>query len=1332
MSSRRLPQLMAAVMILVPFLQDPGKVTFDTKLDLPIDPMAFLGRAVHLWDPAGGFGQLQDQAFGYFFPLGPFFALGELLNVPPWVTQRLWEGLLLVLAAEGARRLTRCMTGVSSEAALFAGAAYALAPRVLSTLGPISAEALPTTLLPWALLPLVLYGRGDPRRAVLLSSCAVLAMGGANATLTIAMLPALLLWTLTRRQGRIRLLAWQGVGTLLAVGWWLAPLLLLGKYSPSFLDWIEPASITTKPVDLLAALRGTDHWVAYVGIGGEPVWPAGNALATRPLFVLLTSLVAALGLTGLARRDLPERRFLRVTALIGLLALVSGHTGAITGPFASDVQHVLDGALAPLRNVHKFDALLRLPLVLGAAHVLSRTQLRFQSRRLVPGLAAALAVVLALPLAVNGFRPGPGFDDVPSWWRSAAKYVDTVGQGRTLVLPAAGYERYSWGRTNDPPLQPVATSPWVVRSQVPLGGAGSARLLDSVEAVLATGRGSSALADLLVRSGVGQVLVRNDLDLRFAESLSPEVVHAALWASPGLTKVAEFGPTVTATDAAEHLGGAAAYASVEVWSVQRAVPAVRWYDARRVVQVSGGPEALLPALEAGVVGADDATVLTGDSAAPEPRALVTDTLRRRGRAFALVHRALGPTLSLGEAFDDARRVHDLLTFDAAGHQTVASYDGVVSVSASSSGAEPTAPGGASPDALPWAALDGNPLTAWRSASFGSAVGQWLEVRFASALDPRGLTAQFVASPLLGPAVAEVTVTTDRGSVRQALGTGGLRTPPGTTKTLRLTVAAVDGSARIGNVAISDLRLPGFLPTRSLSTPADLTSTVLPAVVLGMDPEPVPSCTTYAATTSCDAPGAGVLGDPDQLDRTVTTRSGGEMVLSGSVVARPDAGVFDLLDPSPGALRATASSTLGTSPAVRPGAAVDGDPRTTWVAAPSDLAPTLHLVWPSPRTLSSLKLTLSSTTGVSAPLTVRLTSGAGTREVTLRDGTASFLPLTTNQVDVTFPLVVPTTSIEPAAAVVGGAPVGVSELTFPSAGDVAQPRDPATPIELPCGRGPLVVIDGRVVPTLVRGTVRDLLSNAPLALVPCGAGDAPVRLEAGVHHLQVIGTSQFAGRTLVLKPVAAPRSAGKDRTIEVREWGAVHRVLQVGAGSEGMLAVPENANTGWVATLDGHRLTSRTIDGWQQGWLLPAGGAGRVQLDFAPDRSYRAALAGGGIGVGLLLLVTLWSCLRRRSAAPVLAGTGRRAPLLVKAGLAVAVAVLLAGVWGIAALLVGAVLLRLLRGRTWVPLVTLMSAAVVASATGLGAGVGAVRAEQLLALLAVLTVVGAAVVDREPD
>jgi len=56
------------------------------------------------------------------------------------------------------------------------------------------------------------------------------------------------------------------------------------------------------------------------------------------------------------------------------------------------------------------------------------------------------------------------------------------------------------------PLEALAHSPWAVRNQVPLTLAGNTRLVDAVENVLATGRGSTALADVLARSGVGQLL----------------------------------------------------------------------------------------------------------------------------------------------------------------------------------------------------------------------------------------------------------------------------------------------------------------------------------------------------------------------------------------------------------------------------------------------------------------------------------------------------------------------------------------------------------------------------------------------------------------------------------------------------------------------------------------------------------------------------------------------------------------------------------------------------------------------------------------------------------
>ena len=83
-------------------LQDPGRMTFDTKLGVDIDPVGFYERLWHLWNPLEWFGGLQDQYIGYAFPMGAFYLIAHLLHVPVWVAERVWMSLLIVVALLGA------------------------------------------------------------------------------------------------------------------------------------------------------------------------------------------------------------------------------------------------------------------------------------------------------------------------------------------------------------------------------------------------------------------------------------------------------------------------------------------------------------------------------------------------------------------------------------------------------------------------------------------------------------------------------------------------------------------------------------------------------------------------------------------------------------------------------------------------------------------------------------------------------------------------------------------------------------------------------------------------------------------------------------------------------------------------------------------------------------------------------------------------------------------------------------------------------------------------------------------------------------------------------
>ena len=405
----------------------------------------FLLRALHLWDPQGALGQLQNQAYGYLFPVGPFHLALTAAGLPEWVVQRLWWTTILVVAFLGIWRLSRAMGLSQPWVRLIVAVVYALGPRMLSEVAVTSVEVWPLALAPWVLLPLVVPGRTVRWRATR-SGLALACVGGVNAVATGAVLVLPLIWLLTRRWDLqlVRLgLAW-GAAVVVASAWWVLPLLVLGRNSPPFLSWIENAAVTTATASPFEALRGTSAWLGFLATPAGPSWPAAWLLLTSPLLIVATTTIAALGLAGLALRSTPHRPFLLLALVIGLGLVTLGNP--VSGWFADVGRHLLDGPLAPLRNTHKFELVVRLPLVIGLGHLLARAHAMLRRVACPPGLAATGAArrrrhvaarrgLRAPAVGVALARP-EGYRAIPDHWRQAAAWLDAQpAPGAVLVPP---------------------------------------------------------------------------------------------------------------------------------------------------------------------------------------------------------------------------------------------------------------------------------------------------------------------------------------------------------------------------------------------------------------------------------------------------------------------------------------------------------------------------------------------------------------------------------------------------------------------------------------------------------------------------------------------------------------------------------------------------------------------------------------------------------------------------------------------------------------------------------------------------------------------------------
>ncbi|MGK5632262.1 alpha-(1-_3)-arabinofuranosyltransferase domain-containing protein, partial [Streptomyces sp. URMC 123] len=1331
----------------------PGRMAFDTKLGVALDPLGFLGDLGELWQDRGGFGTLSDQYAGYLFPMLPYYALTDLIGLPVWFAERLWLSLILTTAFWGALRLAERL-GVGTARTRPAGAlVYALWPTFTIVIGSTSAAALPGALLPWVLLPLT--STASPARvAAARSALLIPCMGGVNAASTLASLLPVGLYLLSRPAGprKRALIAWWLPGVVLATAWWVVPLLLLGIHGEDFMPYVEQSETTTATMSATELLRGAGNWVAYLHFG-EPWLTAGWTVAASVVTVLCSAFAAALGLAGLARRDLPERRWLVTTVVVVLAIALAGYGGALGAPFHETVRDWFNGPIKPFRSVYKFQTGLALTLALGLAHLTAVAARRRGARAAAPGrrwlpLAAALLVLpgLAWPYLNGGILQPGAFKDLPNHWRATADWLrQNASDNRALVVPATAHGVHTWGTTVDQPLDVLAESRWAQRDYVPFGTPGSRRAMDAVEEALRSGGEVPGLRDFLARAGLHHVVVRNDLDPEQIGYAPPRTVRRALELS-GYRKVAGFGPAQTGGRilADTPLQVQAIYPRPQAVEIYEPVPdggpprpgPVALRPTAGTAVVGGGPEALLR-LAADPAWRDRPAVLAGDNhpgvGTPALRA-TADGLRRADTRFGLIDANTSYTYTAterngpGSLQDPGRPPRQILPTRGIGHQTTAVLDGARSVTASSSGNWLFH----LPQYDPVNAFDGNPDTAWAEGSAGSPVGQWLRIDFT---EPRALPARLRVTPLPGGATRAaptvVRVENDRQAVESPLRPDGtpqmVRAPAGTSPWLRITVRqALPGPPGLSGAGFSEIEIPGVRVARVLKLPDDVrTGSPAPAEVISLH-------------RGTDASGLSPVSAETGLLRQIRTAAGDHRVRARAV-AVPGPELDRLLDRvAPGKRNrvvASADSVSRTGIGLSARNLVDGDLTTAWIAGDR---PVIHLRWPGKREIGEIVFVAAG--GISTrPREVRIASpdGAATAGVD-GNGRARFDPITTDQLTITISDAAPLTVHNPLADGRLQLPVGLSEVYVPALADLRVPA-PASDerFRLPCGEGPALAIGDTLHTTAVSGSVRALTERRPVDVELCAgeARDGTVALAAGEHRVKAGDGGPLAITDVTLtrgaEPVATSASAtgsvsgsvsGAGRSVAVRDWRGDRRTVTVGAGEAAYLQTYENADKGWKATLDGKELSPLRLDGWQQAWLIPAGAGGVVRLEYEPARIYEAGLVAGAAGVALVIaLAAVRGGGRRRPEPWPERGPAPRGRLLALVAITLVMAVV-AGPFAIVVPLLA--LLGRFVPRALPPIaLAAMAAAGVAAAVGAGAppahATGAFGpAAQALALLAV--------------
>ncbi len=1279
--------LALAVVSYVPLLlTHVGKVGADTKQYLYLDPGQLMGRSVSMWDPGVGLGTVTHQNIGYLFPMGPYYWLMEAVGVPDWVAQRLWMGTILFAAGMGVRALFRSLawTGPGRTVAMFA---YAFSPYVLHYVYKHSVILLPFAALPWLLHFTIRAIRRGGWRDPAWFALVTLITGGINATSLLLVMLGPFLWVLhalvVEREITLRKvlppLLRIGVLTLATSLWWMAGLLLQGRYGIDILAYTETYQTVSNASSATEVVRGLGYWFFYGTDALGPWFESAVTMTESVPAVALSFAIPILALAAALWTRWRYRVFFVGMAVVGLVVSVGAYPFDEPSPYGSlFAAWTRTSSGLAFRSTPRALPLLALALAVFLGAGVAAIAARRPSIRLVPAVGAILLVLVNLsPMwtgdLLDAFLERGG--DVPGYWREAA---DDLSEGdhetRALEIPGIEFASYRWGSTVDPITPGLTDRPYAARELVPWGSPPSADLTNAVDAPFQDGSYDPAgFATLMRLLGVGDVVARNDIEYERYRSPRPRILTAWLDRTPGLGNPRKYGPAapnravatnpmiddveLAIPDDARHP------AAVEIRSVQDPADIVRLLPARDPVVLAGSGAGIVAAADAGVIDASKAIFYSGDVS--DERGLLDDLLRDgatlvvtdSNRKAAVRWGALRETRGYTETADEeppydptdnrlplfGERSTDPAT------QTVVEHRGDVTVRASGYGNELTY----TPGDRAAGAVDGDLSTSWKVAAFADPRGEWIEVSSTTGPITTDQIRVVQAQNYVNRRITDLDLSFDGGAAERVRLDESSHSDPGQVlrfeerefTTVRLTIRGTDVGPRdqyrgISGVGFAEIDLDGRTMAEVVRPPTDL----LDAVARRAADHRVVVLLSRLRSNPAEPV---VRSDELQLLRVVDLPVPLRLGVSGMArlsSLRSDSQIDELLGRAMAGVTINSSGRLNGDLAHRGSAAFDGDETTSWQSSIGDPAGH-HLEWssPAPRTWTVEELVVSDDDRHSVPTSAHLvvdgqagpsfrldpTGNARSGRLRLQpadgplDATGSTVRLVFDELDqrtqpdwlTKRPIVMP---------------VEVAEVAISEAGQAVTLAG-AHPGRFDSGcRDDLLTVDGTAVPLRVTGSTQAAQSGMPLDVEGCEAevdfarGRTEIRSERGAT------TGIDLDRVVLDSGEVTSAAAAPEGDDEVSERLAQVRIVDSGRtwfdlalgglDRPGWLVLGQSLNDGWKLTADGVDLgPPRLISGYANGWLLDPSELGRdvrLELRWTPQRTVWIALALSGAGLVL--------------------------------------------------------------------------------------------------------------------